>query len=104
MTKLQNEETDHLFQAMLSLKSVEEFYLFFEDVCTIKELQAMSQRFRVACLLDSGENYVAVSEATGASSATISRVNRCLQYGGGYRTALDNLKEAGKIGNGTTQE
>ena len=96
---------DELFyEAILSMRTVEDCRLFFEDVSTIKELQAMSQRFRVACLLDSGENYVAVSEATGASSATISRVNRCLQYGGGYRTALDNLKEAGKIGNGTTQE
>lgn len=57
----------------------------------------MSQRFRVACLLDGGENYIEVSESTGASSATISRVNRCLLYGGGYRTALDRLKEAGTL-------
>ena len=62
MTKLQNEETDHLFQAMLSLRSVEEFYLFFEDVCTIKELQAMSQRFQVACLLDAGQQVPALWE------------------------------------------
>ncbi|MGM9550193.1 MAG: YerC/YecD family TrpR-related protein [Faecousia sp.] len=91
---------DELFyEAILSLRTVEDCRLFFEDVATIKELQAMSQRFRVACLLDSGDNYVEVSESTGASSATISRVNRCLHYGGGYRTALNNLKEAGKIQN-----
>lgn len=94
------------YEAILSLNTVEDCRLFFEDVATIKELQAMSQRFRVACMLDSGDNYVEVSETTGASSATISRVNRCLHYGGGYRTALDNLKKAGKIGDegSNTQE
>ena len=100
MTKLQNEETDHLFQAMLSLRSVEEFYLFFEDVCTIKELQAMSQRFQVACLLDAGNNYNEVYEQTGVSTATICRVNKCLLYGnGGYETALKRLKEEEKEAN-----
>ena len=94
MTKLQNEETDHLFQAMLSLKSVEEFYLFFEDVCTIKELQAMAQRFRVAAHLRDNKNYNEIQAQTGASSATISRVNKCLLYGsGGYSTALQRLEE-----------
>ena len=94
------------YEAILSLNTVEDCRLFFEDVATIKELQAMSQRFRVASMLDSGDNYVEVSETTGASSATISRVNRCLHYGGGYRTALDNLKKAGKIGDegSNTQE
>ena len=71
--------------------------MFFEDVCTIKELQAMSQRFRVACQLDAGRNYLDVSESTGASSATISRVNRCLNYGSGYQKALENLKKAGML-------
>ena len=84
------------YEAILTLNTVEDCQRFFEDIATIKELQAMSQRFRVACLLDSGSNYIEVSEATGASSATISRVNRCLNYGGGYRMALDNLKKAGK--------
>ena len=69
--------------------------MFLEDICTIKELQSLFQRFRVACLLDTGSNYLETSEATGASSATISRVNRCLNYGTGYRKALDNLKKAG---------
>ena len=87
------------YEAVLSLQTIEDCQKFFEDISTIKELQAMSQRFRVACLLDNGSNYIEVSEATGASSATISRVNRCLNYGGGYRTALDNLKKAGKLPN-----
>jgi len=85
------------YEAVLALETAEDCLKFFEDITTIKELQAMSQRFRVACLLDSGSNYLEVSEATGASSATISRVNRCLNYGGGYRRALDNLKKAGKL-------
>ena len=84
------------YEAILTLKTVEDCQRFFEDISTIKELQAMSQRFRVACLLDQGSNYLEVSEATGARSATISRVNRCLNYGGGYRKALDQLKKAGK--------
>lgn len=87
------------YEAVLTLNTVEDCQRFFEDIATIKELQAMSQRFRVACLLDQGSNYLEVSEATGASSATISRVNRCLNYGGGYRTALDALKKAGKLSN-----
>ena len=87
------------YEAILTLETLEDCQRFFEDIATIKELQAMSQRFRVACLLDNGSNYLEVSEATGASSATISRVNRCLNYGGGYRTALDNLKKAGKLNN-----
>lgn len=99
MGKIRHPGEDIFYEAVLSLQTVEDCRLFFEDVCTIKELQAMSQRFRVACLLDGGSNYIEVSEATGASSATISRVNRCLNYGGGYRTALQNLKKAGKIQN-----
>ena len=88
------------FEAILALKTEEDCKMFFEDICTIKEMQSLFQRFRVACLLDAGKNYVEVSETTGASSATISRVNRCLNYGGGYRTALDRLKEAGKLDDG----
>lgn len=95
MDTIRHPGEDVFFEAILSLQSVEDCRLFFEDVATIKELQAMSQRLRVACLLDSGENYIAVSESTGASSATISRVNRCLNYGGGYRMVLDRLKAAG---------
>ena len=99
MGKMRHPGEQDFYEAVLSLQTIEDCRNFFEDISTIKELQAMSQRFRVACLLDSGSNYVEVSEATGASSATISRVNRCLNYGGGYRAALDNLKKAGKLSN-----
>lgn len=97
MGKIRHPGEEVFYEAILSLQTVEDCRLFFEDLCTIKELQAMSQRMRVACLLDAGSNYVEVSEATGASSATISRVNRCLNYGEGYRTALQHLKKAGKL-------
>ena len=94
MTKLQNAEIDHFFKAVLSLESVDECYRFFEDICTIKELEALSQRYQVARQLDSGRNYNEICVDTGASTATISRVNKCLQYGsGGYRLVLDRLKE-----------
>ena len=93
MGKIRHPGEEQFYEAVLSLQNLEQCRLFFEDISTIKELQAMSQRLRVAALLDSGSNYLEVSEATGASSATISRVNRCLNYGGGYRTALDNLKK-----------
>ena len=97
MGKIRHPGEDLFFEAVLSLQTAEDCRLFFEDICTIKELQSMFQRFRVACLLDAGSNYIEVSETTGASSATISRVNRCLNYGGGYRAALDHLKKAGKL-------
>lgn len=100
MSKELSEQMDVLFEAVLSLKTAEECRAFFEDVCTIKELQAMAQRFEVACQLDAGKNYNEVYEDTGVSSATICRVNKCLVYGaGGYRTVLARLKEAGKIEN-----
>lgn len=93
MSNFHNQEIDNLFKAILSLKSVEECYLFFEDACTIKELNEIAQRFQVACLLDEGRNYQEVNKETGASTATICRVNKCLNYGGGgYRTAIDRLK------------
>ena len=95
MGKMRHPGEQEFYEAVLSLQTIEDCRQFFEDISTIKELQAMSQRFRVACLLDSGSNYLEVSEATGASSATISRVNRCLNYGNGYRMALDNLKREG---------
>lgn len=94
MTKpIHTEATDKLFRTILALNSVEECYAFFEDVCTIKELQDMSQRLEVAQLLHEGKSYVQISEKTGASTATIGRVNKCLNYGsGGYRKALENKK------------
>ena len=97
MSKRKNKETDELFRAVLSLQSVEECYLFFEDLCTIKELQAMTQRLQVARQLMGGRNYLEVCADTGASSATISRVNKCLNYGdGGYRTVLERMEKEEK--------
>ena len=83
-------EMHDLFAAILRLESVDECAAFFEDICTIKELQDISQRLKVASMLDKGKNYKEISDKTGASTATISRVNRCLNYGsGGYRAILD---------------
>ena len=94
MTKLRNPDTDQLFEGILKLRSVEECYRFFTDICTIKELQAMTQRLQVAKQLYEGRNYNEVYRDTGVSSATISRVNKCLNYGdGGYKTVLDRLEE-----------
>lgn len=88
-----------LYEAILTLETVEECMGFFEDLCTMTELQAMEQRFQVAMLLDKGCIYNEILEKTGASSATISRVNRSLQYGqDGYPLALGRLaaKRGGK--------
>lgn len=92
MANLRNPETDLLFEGILQLQTVDECYRFFEDICTIKELQAMTQRLQVAKQLYEGRNYNEVCTDTGVSSATICRVNKCLVYGdGGYRTVLDRL-------------
>ena len=87
-------QTDELFRSILSLESVEECYAYFEDLCTVKELRDMAQRLQVAALMRSGSSYIAAQEATGASSATIGRVKRCLDYGaGGYQMILERMKE-----------
>lgn len=87
-------EVDHLFEAILTLKDKEECYTFFEDVCTINELLSMSQRYEVAKLLREGQTYLDISNATGASTATISRVNRSLNYGNdGYDLVLERVHE-----------
>ena len=89
LNKHTSPEMQNLFAAILRLETVEECEAFFEDICTIKEIQDISQRLKVASMLDEGKNYKEISDATGASTATISRVNRCLNYGsGGYRTVL----------------
>ena len=93
MSKLRNPETDLLFEGILKLHTVEECYRFFTDICTIKELQAMTQRLQVAKQLREGRNYNEVCRDTGVSSATICRVNKCLNYGdGGYRMVLERLE------------
>ena len=87
------EQFNALFEAVASLNSKEECQTFFEDVCTIKELMDMTQRLQVASLLKEGKNYQEISKITGASTATISRVNKCLVYGsGGYNLVLNQKK------------
>lgn len=93
-SKLKDAHMDELFRGILSLGSIEECYNFFEDLCTITELRAMAQRFQVAKMLDEGQIYSDIVHETGASTATISRVNKCLVYGtDGYRMVLDRVKE-----------
>ena len=93
MLDLHSEPVDHLFKAILNLETMEECYRFFEDICTIKEIRDISQRLSIASMLSKGMNYQSIARTTDASSATISRVNRCLNYGsGGYRAALDKLQ------------
>lgn len=95
--KMKDEKLDYLFRGILTLNSVEECYNFFEDLCTIPELQEMSRRLNAAKMLSENRIYVEVGEATGLSTATISRVNRCLKYGsGGYQTVLSRLAEGEK--------
>ena len=79
--KIRTEAVDTLFEAILSLKNKEECYIFFEDICTINELLSLSQRFEVAKMLREQKTYLEIAEKTGASTATISRVNRSLNYG-----------------------
>ena len=79
--KLKTEAVDHLFQAILTLKNTEECYSFFEDVCTVNELLSFSERYEVAKMLREKKTYLEIAEKTGASTATISRVNRSLNYG-----------------------
>ena len=87
------ESVDRLFDVILSLKDKEECAAFFDDVCTIKEISDMAQRLDTAFLIDEGLNYQAISEKIGVSTATISRVSRCLNYGpGGYRAVIDRAK------------
>lgn len=92
VSKLKSPESDNLFKAILLLETEEECYRFFEDICTIKELQALAQRFQVAQLLEAKKTYSEIEEVTGASTATISRVNRCLIYGAdGYKLVLKKM-------------
>ena len=90
--KLQTPEVDHLFDAILKLENREECYRLFSDVCTIKELLAMAQRYEVAMMLTRKMTYLDIAEETGASTATISRVNRSLTYGeDGYLLVFERL-------------
>lgn len=89
---LQSESMDRLFQTIVALNSLEECYAYFEDLCTIKELQDMAQRLDTAILLSKGESYQRISQQVKVSTATIGRVSKCLNYGkGGYRAAIEKL-------------
>ena len=92
LKNLKNEELDRLFKAVLSLKTLDECYMFFEDVCTINELLSLSQRFEVARMLRCRNTYQEIADKTGASTATISRVNRSLNFGtSGYDMVFERL-------------
>lgn len=92
--KIKTEAVDTLFDAVLCLKTREECYRFFEDLCTVNELLSLSQRFEVAAMLRAGNTYLEIAEKTGASTATISRVNRSLNYGcDGYETVFERMKD-----------
>lgn len=91
-SKLKSEELDYLFEAILKLKDVEECYKFFEDISTISEIKSLGQRLQVAKMLRNKKTYLEIAEETGASTATISRVNKALTYGSeGYNVILDRL-------------
>ncbi|MGL4345165.1 MAG: YerC/YecD family TrpR-related protein [Cellulosilyticaceae bacterium] len=91
-SKLKDEMTDRLFEAVLTLDSIEECYAFFEDICTINEIKSLAQRLEVAKMLKEKRTYSDIQHTTGASTATISRVNRALSYGSdGYQMVLDRL-------------
>ena len=97
MCNWHNDSTDELCEAILSLKTREECYAFLEDICTIKELLEMSQRLSVAKLLSRGISYSQISQKTGVSTATISRISRCIEYGsGGYKMIIERLQEGEK--------
>ena len=92
MNTWHNRDTDLLCEAILKLQTTEEVYAFLDDVCTIKEIKDISQRLKVATLLRAGVSYIQISKETGASTATISRVSKCCEYGaGGYRTVFERL-------------
>lgn len=93
MANWHNEMTDRLMKAFADLKTPEDCYSFLEDLCTIKEVLDMSQRLEIAILLKNGTNYQDINKKTGVSTATISRVNKCLAYGtGGYEKVLERIE------------
>ena len=94
LDKLKDKEIDQLFEAVLTLETLEDCYRFFDDLCTVGEIQSLAQRLEVARMLRQGHTYNKIESETGASTATISRVKRCLNYGNdGYQLALDRLNK-----------
>ena len=97
-SKLKRSDVDELFEAILSLENLEECYRFFEDICTVSELHAISQRLEVAKTLNEKKTYNEIENATKASTATISRINKCLQYGAdGYKMVLDRITKDDQV-------
>jgi TrpR-related protein YerC/YecD len=97
INKLRGKELDQLFNAVLSLQDLEECYRFFDDLCTINEIQSLAQRLEVARMLQDGKTYHKIETETGASTATISRVKRCLNYGNdAYELVLDRVHQGEK--------
>ena len=93
-SKLASKETDELFDAIMLLENTEECYRFFEDIMTVNELKAISQRWQVAMLLSQNKTYAEIEAQTKASTATISRINKCLSYGAdGYSVVLNKMKK-----------
>lgn len=98
MQRLDKERLQRLYRAVLCLKNEEECAAFFEDACTIQETEAIAQRIEVACQLSQGRSYVDINKSTGASTATICRVSRCLNYGsGGYKTVIGRMEENNEL-------
>jgi len=96
--KIKSGDVDFLIKAFMSLENTGEYYKFFDDLCTVAEIQEMSKRLRAAKMLKDGAIYSEISESTGLSTATISRVSKCLKYGSdGYSLVLDRLDGTGKI-------
>lgn len=94
INKLKGKELDQLFKSVLSLKDLDECYRFFDDLCTVNEIQSLAQRLEVARMLREGKTYHKIETETGASTATISRVKRCLNYGNdAYEMALERIKD-----------
>ncbi|PKQ37300.1 MAG: hypothetical protein CVT59_08670 [Actinobacteria bacterium HGW-Actinobacteria-1] len=92
--RLRTPEVEALLRALLTLENDDDAYALLQDLCTIREIQDMAQRFAVARMLDAGEHYTKIQEATGASTTTISRVSRCLNYGAeGYRRVIDRTAD-----------
>ena len=97
-SKVYDETVRTLYRAFLSVKTEEECAAFFEDACTVQETEAIAQRVEVACLLHKGKSYVDINKSAGASTATICRVSRCLNYGsGGYQTVIERLEEENEL-------
>lgn len=94
---IKSKSIDELYKAISSLENSEECYNFFEDLCTINEIKSMAQRYHVALMLKNGETYIKIAHETGASTATISRVNKSLNYGaGGYLAIIDRITNENK--------